>query len=262
MEWQSSFGVEAEWWDHHLVQKKAPGLSNRITGAIYRPEEAHVYAPHYVQSLKIACERIGVQCFDHTFVQPVQDLEAGHVKAGDHVYEADQLIICSGAWAKEWEEALAIDIPIMPIRGQICAYQEPPYSLPYIVFSSQGYLVQKETGVVVAGATEDIAGFQTSVTEQGIQRLQRWAPKLKPSLQDVKPFHQWAGLRPATRDGYPLIGRVTKNPAVLLACGHYRNGILLSPVTAKLVADLLEEKSGVKERLQSFDPTRFQLNAV
>lgn len=94
----------------------------------------------------------------------------------------------------------------------------------------------------MCGASEDIAGFDSSVTERGIRRLMQWNHKVVPVLEGLKPFHRWAGLRPSTLDGQPLIGRLPHADRVLLAAGHYRNGILLSPVTAMLAADCAEGK--------------------
>ncbi len=171
-------------------------------------------------------------------------------------FTGDRLVIASGAWAKELEEVFDISIPVYPIRGQICAYEIPVGQVQHIVYTSQGYLVPKANGTLVNGASEDIAGFNTTVTDKGIKRLTNWNKHILPFLADKIPFHTWAGLRPATQDGFPLIGELTNAPHIIFATGHYRNGILLSPVTGHIVSDLLE---GKKERvpLAMFAPERF-----
>ncbi|PAM93624.1 glycine oxidase ThiO, partial [Flavobacterium sp. IR1] len=121
---------------------------------------------------------------------------------------------------------------------------------------SQGYLVPKANGTLVNGASEDIAGFKTDVTVSGIARLTNWNKNIFPFLTDLNPFHTWAGLRPATQDGYPFIGEHPNAKHIIFATGHYRNGILLSPITAKIVAALLsEEKPPVP--IETFAPDRF-----
>lgn len=150
-------------------------------------------------------------------------------------WTGDRLLLCTGAWSAAWREALGFPIPVYPIRGQICSFPVPFGEVRHIVFSPQGYAVGKRDGTLVCGASEDVAGFDASVTEAGIGRLVRWSRRLFPLLEGLAPVHAWAGLRPATRDGWPLIGPVGER--VFCAFGHYRNGVLLSPVTAAWAAD-------------------------
>lgn len=155
---------------------------------------------------------------------------------------ADRLVVCAGAWSGEYERWFGLSVPIHPIRGQICSYEHQETEVRHMIFSSQAYWVGKRNARLVCGASEDVAGFETSVTERGIGRLIRSSNQLFPFLKGKETAHRWAGLRPATRDGMPMLGQVEGMPAVIMAAGHYRNGILLSPITAHIVADLLEEK--------------------
>src|SRR5699024_3161448 len=122
--------------------------------------------------------------------------------------EADCLLLCTGAWTQEWEQNLGLKLPVQPIRGQICSFNQT-MTLNHMVFGNQGYLVQKGDGSIVCGASEDIAGFDTTVTDKGIGRLLKWSGKLCPQLTHAKPSHSRAGLRPATPDGRPFIGKVS-----------------------------------------------------
>ena len=168
----------------------------------------------------------------------------------------DRLVISSGAWSGLLERDLGIRIPVFPIRGQICSYDITPGHVRHMVFSSQGYMVAKRDGQLVCGASEDLAGFDSSVTEQGIARLEAWNYQMFPFVQELPPTFKWAGLRPATQDGYPLIGMLSTDERIIMACGHYRNGILLSPITANIVAQLLAGKEN-RTALQAFSPQRF-----
>ncbi|MCM2677789.1 glycine oxidase ThiO [Alkalicoccobacillus plakortidis] len=256
--WQKEFGVEATILNQSATQKLEPELSGEVIGAIHYPEESHVYAPDYVKALEKACERSGVELYDHLEHIKLEEWESGirlTSKSGQE-FEADQLVISSGAWAKEYEDVFSLNFPIYPIRGQICAYQLVPERIKHILYSSQGYLVSKADGTLVNGASEDIAGFETTVTEKGINRLTNWNHHMLPFLQELKPFHQWAGLRPATQDGYPLIGRLQQANRVIFYPGHYRNGILLSAATAKAVADLAVRQLPFIS-LDRFEPERF-----
>jgi glycine oxidase len=130
-----------------------------------------------------------------------------------------------------------------------------------MVFTSQAYWVGKGNGTIVCGASEDVAGFDTTVTERGIERLIRATDRSFPFLTGKPTVKRWAGLRPATRDGRPLIGIPPGRPDIIVAAGHYRNGILLSPGTAFIVADLLDG-TATELDIWDFRPERFGLSAA
>src|SRR5690606_36920812 len=149
------------------------------------------------------------------------------IESSQGLFSADQCIICNGAWSAFYENDVQVKLPIFPIRGQICAFEQGDKRVRHMILSSQGYVVYKDTkGTIVCAASEDIAGFDHSVTEKGIYRLIKWSRRLYPFLNDKNPVHRWAGLRPATQDGYPLIGRLEQHPHIIISSGHYRNGIL------------------------------------
>ncbi|MBB6734259.1 glycine oxidase ThiO [Cohnella zeiphila] len=254
--WQRRNGSSGRIVEGEELFRLEPRLSRNVRAALYTPEESHVYAPHYVRSLERACRLIGVDIQDRLEEAAVVRWEREiAVEARDgRAFGGDRLLVCTGAWAQELADALGIPIPIQPIRGQICAYEAEDRPVRHMVFNSQGYLVGKGNGTLVCGASEDVAGFDTSVTERGIERLRAWNKRLFPFLEGRTPFHRWAGLRPATQDGLPLIG---PHGRVVFAAGHYRNGILLSPATAKLAADWIENGEAPAD-YEAFLPSRFE----
>ncbi|WP_332691098.1 glycine oxidase ThiO [Halalkalibacter lacteus] len=256
--WQREWGAQAELISGEQLWKMEPSLSKDVKAAMYYPEESHVFAPDYVKALERACRANGVTIIEHLdVVEVVEWKQSVALRAKDgREFVGDRLIVCSGAWSSELEETFGVRIPVYPIRGQICAYEIPINQVKHIVYTSQGYLVPKANGTLVNGASEDIAGFRTNVTEKGIARLTNWNKHVFPFLEKETPFHTWAGLRPATQDGFPLIGKLDKASHIVFATGHYRNGILLSPVTAVAVADLLDEKEAYSP-LASCKPERF-----
>lgn len=258
--WHNEWGARAELVEGETLRKLEPGLSHEIAAALYCPEESHIYAPSLVAALETACRKLGVQLYDHA--GELVNL-AFHQSFGVTVrmsslpdISADRIVICSGAWSGALERWLGINIPIHPIRGQICSYESIPDDVRHMLFSSQAYWVNKPIGRIVCGASEDVAGFNSSVTDRGIQRLIRASERWLPQLAGRETAHRWAGLRPATMDGLPLVGSVDGKPSAIMAAGHYRNGILLSPVTAKLVGDLLDGESE-SVQLAPFSPNRF-----
>ncbi|MFC6332847.1 glycine oxidase ThiO [Paenibacillus septentrionalis] len=261
LHWQRKYGSTGRIIEGDELFQLEPLLSRQVRAALYTPEECHLYAPDYVLALEQACRNLGVRIYEH--VGQVELLEWNNevtVRAADgRIFGGDQLLVCSGAWAQQTTEVLGMSVPIYPIRGQICAYDRKAHPVNHMVFSSQGYVVGKENGSLVCGASEDVAGFDTNVTEQGIERLKRWNKHIFPALDGMKPFHSWAGLRPSTQDGMPLIGRLSgEKSRILLAAGHYRNGILLSPATAKLISDIAEQKDVAAYNI-AFSPERFSL---
>lgn len=265
LHWQRQYGSSGEIVQGAVLRRMEPYLSDKVQAALYTPEESHIYAPHYVMALEQACRVIGVHIYDGLGQVTLESWQSGNgvsvrSEAGER-FEGDRLLVCSGAWAGESAHTLGIRLPIYPIRGQICAY-ETNYAhmgvqpVRHMVFCSQGYLVAKDNSTLVCGASEDVAGFDTSVTDKGINRLLKWNKQLFPYLSEQAPFHRWAGLRPATQDGYPFIGPLRGAESIILAAGHYRNGILLSPVTAKLVADCISGTAKT-EQWQAFAPDRF-----
>ncbi|MFX3635916.1 MAG: glycine oxidase ThiO [Candidatus Pristimantibacillus sp.] len=237
-----------------------PMLSRNVQAALYTPEESHLYAPDYVHALEQACRAIGVQIYEQLDSLAIVEWQREVVlqSADQRYFSGDRLLVCSGAWAQELASTFNIEIPVYPIRGQICAYKTDAKPVQHMVFGNQGYLVAKENSTLVCGASEDVAGFDTSVTDKGIEWLRKWNKQAFPFLADSVPFHRWAGLRPSTQDGYPLVGSISSSNRVVLAVGHYRNGILLSPVTAQYAADLIEGKK-TPEAYQAFSPERFGL---
>lgn len=256
--WQEKYGADMFMLNQEQLLEREPNLSKDVIGALYNPEEAHVYAPDYVKALEQACLAKGVSIYEELGEVSINELhnEIKLVAETGQSFTAETLIVATGAWANQQAAYFQIELPIYPIRGQICAYQFESHMLNHIIYTSQGYLVPKTNQTIVNGASEDIAGYQTNVTEKGIRRLLNWNKRMLPMLEKEEPFHTWAGLRPATQDGSPFIGRLTKYPNVYFACGHYRNGILLSAITAEVVKqELLGEEPVVP--LQSFRPERF-----
>ncbi|MFS0723285.1 glycine oxidase ThiO [Paenibacillus sp. 1P07SE] len=263
--WQQRFGSPPEIVQGAALRALEPALSTAVRAALYHPDESHIYAPDYVRALEAACRRGGVRILERlgeVRIGMPEDERAYVTDAQGQIYEGDCLVICNGAWAGALQEPLGLQLPVYPIRGQICAYElAEPGTVRHMVFGSQGYVVPKANGTLVCGASEDVAGFDTSVTERGIGRLLNWNHRLYPFLEQLQPYHRWAGLRPATQDGYPLLGKLPGRRQLVMAAGHYRNGILLSPVTAQAAIDLIEERTP-RVSLGRFAPERFSRLAV
>jgi glycine oxidase len=172
-----------------------------------------------------------------------------------------QFIDCTGAWASATSQTAQLRIPVVPRKGQMLAVSLPS-SLPLqlVVRTADVYIVPRTTGPnagrAVIGATIEDAGFDKTLHSRDIDRLHSLAAALLPPLADAPRLETWAGLRPATPDGLPLIGALPAKPNHFIATGHYRDGILLAPATAHLIGQLLSGEDPSID-LASFSPERF-----
>lgn len=244
LEWQRAAGVEVRWLAGEEARRLEPGLPDTVLAALHYPQEHHVYSPHLVQALALAAAGRGV-----TFLEGTEAV--GLITAGDRVLgvvtagsqpgrlAGGHVVLAPGAWAGLWGERLGVEIPVCPVRGQIIALEQNPLPCRKVVFSARGYAVPKVRGMVAVGATEDRAGFDAGVTLAGVAYLSRLAGTLLPGLAAARFRHAWAGLRPWSATGLPLIGPVPGWRGLTLAAGHHRNGILLAPLTGRAVAELV-----------------------
>jgi len=183
------------------------------------------------------------------------------VAIGGETVHAGEIVIANGAWASSWTEALHTPIPVRPVRGQMVALRTSGTALRNVVSSSEGYLLTKPDGATYVGTTVEDVGYDARPTVSGIAGLLALVPRVAPPLAGATFVRAWAGLRPATSDGLPLLGRIPGWSGVTLAAGHFRDGILLAPVTGELGADLVVRRRP-RLPLDAFDPGRFLVRAA
>lgn len=231
-DFRSSLGLRAEWLSPSRCRELEPGLSPSCTGGAFSPEDGEVDPRTLTAALVAALGRGGVQVLQREVVA----LEPGEgVLTGDgNMHRAHTVVYASGAWS-EWlpEEARP---PVRPVKGQILRLRAREPVCERIVRTPEVYIVPRATGEVVVGATVEERGFDTTVTAGAVYELLREAYRALPDLAEVELTEASAGLRPATPDNLPLIGPSTLD-GLVLATGHYRKGILLTPTTADAVAE-------------------------
>ena len=169
-------------------------------------------------------------------------------------YAAGAVVIAAGAWSGRLAQ-LPRPLSVEPLRGQMMAFAWPDGVAPAIVYGDHCYLLQRGDEMLV-GSTMEHAGFDANVTAAGLASLKARASRSYPQLAAMAPFRTWAGLRPGTPDGLPIIGPDRRLPGLWYATGHGRNGILLSGITGELVARGIGGESSIEE-LQPFRPERF-----
>ena len=216
---QRSLGLESEWLVPSAARAGEPGLAPRIAGAIDAPGEAQADPVAVVAALRHAFEALGGR-IEQRDVESLGDIRA------------DQIVIAAGAWSSQ-----IADVRVHPVKGQLLHLRTRDGAQPLagrIVRTPRCYIVPRPDGRVVIGATSEEKGFDTSVDAGAVHRLLEAAWEVLPDVWELEFVQVIAGLRPATPDNRPLIGRASQR--VVNATGHYRNGILLVPLTAQRVA--------------------------
>lgn len=259
--WQSP-SAAVEWVEASALGQVEPGLESPNGGAIFSPYEGQVHAPKMVQAALRAGRRHGVTAY---FGHPVEhvlrdgDGRVVGVRTPERDIYADRgIVIATGAWSGLVGRFVGRNWPVFPIRGQILALVGDHSPVRRIVFVGHRYLVPKPDGRLIVGATEDRAGFDGRVTAAGLQTLTASFDAFGVGLGPLHFDRIWAGLRPATEDGLPVIGPLADRPEVFVASGHYRNGVLLTPVTANWALNWASGRFDAKAA-RAFRPDRWPL---
>ena len=256
-----SFGGRVEWLDARALRDAEPSLAPAVLGAAWLRDDLVCENRALLFALQRAARKLGVEI--HSDSPVAIRVESGRVRgvvAGAQAIDADLVINAAGAWASAIAE-LPGHPALYPVRGQMLGFHtDQPDALRHVVRWDDGYAIPRSAGRIVVGSTvEPDSGFTKAVTPEAVARLTTGIATALPGLA-VERRLAWSGLRPATSDELPLLGAMTGVDGYLLAAGHYRNGILLTPVTASAIADLAEGKTPAID-LAAFAPSRASLAA-
>lgn len=256
---QKDEGLAVEWLTGDEAREREPFLAPRLSAAVFAPSDHQVDNRRLLEALRTAFRKAGGRLHEHTPIRaitPDEEAPAVVTEDGDRV-EAAQVVLAAGVWSRQIEglppEARP---PVRPVKGQMIELQmELPFDLQHVVRGPEAYLAPKSSGRLLVGATNEEMGFDTRVTAGGLYDLLEGAWDVVPGIYDLAVRDTWAGLRPASRDHAPIVGHAPV-PGVVYATGHYRHGILLTPITAHEVARLV--RSGeTSSWIEPFSPQRF-----
>jgi glycine oxidase len=253
-------GLDVERLLPSAARRREPALAPTIRLALDVPGDHSADPRATVFALAEAGRRTGVALYTRAAVRRIscEGAKIANVQlAGGAVVATEQVVVAAGAWSGALAGLPdAARFPLRPVKGQIMRLRDPagPGLLERIVRFEGGYLVPRGDGRYVLGATMEERGFDTSVTAGGLYELLRDAGELVPGIHELAVEEAAAGLRPATPDNAPVLGRCAEVEGLVWATGHHRNGILLAPVTAELVVGALEGADDVPD---AFGPGRF-----
>jgi glycine oxidase len=238
--WQTAAGLNVERLDRSEVKALEPDASDSVIGGLYFPDNGQVENRKLVDALAASAKRLGVDIREGVEVKSVlsdQGKIVGVETMQGHM-PADRVVITTGAWASHIELGeVQLPIEVKPIRGQMICYRPHEVAIRHVIYSRRGYLVPRADGRLLAGATAENVGFESGVTDDGLRTLRDAAVEIAPGLCTSEVVDHWAGLRPYSVGGLPFIGPVKTVEGVFAAIGHFRNGILLTPITARMIAD-------------------------
>ncbi len=247
-------GVATEWLEPAAARSAYPALGP-IAGALMTPTHGYVAAPQLAAALARAAERGGAILRRGAVQRIDRHGSSFRVTTTAGVCEADTIVIAAGAWSNAIEGIRTP--PLRPVRGQLLHLGGLAAPVSTIVWGPDCYIVPRLDGTLLVGATVEDAGFDERTTAAGVRDLLDAACDLLPDASGATFLDARAGLRPATPDQLPALGSYPDEPDIVHACGHYRNGVLLAPITARLTADLIVD--GTKDDcLDAFSPNRFR----
>jgi glycine oxidase len=258
---QQALGLPVAWLERDALLRKEPVLSEDLCGGFHLPREHSLDPVRLTRALRRSAEAKGAVIASRTEATRIEANPGGRpavLTAGGECHAADAVVLAAGAWSSAVAAAGFTPPPAEPVRGQIVCFRAPDL-LSHIVIGTDAYLVPRGDGRIVVGSTMERAGFDRSVTAEGLLRLTSAALALVPPLRG-RPFSgAWAGLRPGSPDGLPILGCLADG--VYAACGHLRLGVTLAPITARLVTALIAgTEPGID--LTPFRPERFGAPAV
>jgi len=257
-------GLAAEGISSEAARKMEPALGPAVSAAAWFPDEATVEPRLLMAAVLEGASRRGVEIRQNYAVTSLRCEKGGDgercvgIAAGENQIEAKFVVLAAGCFTGAIKSGAEKFLPASfthPVRGQMIALHPKSARLSRVLRSERGYLVPRRDGKIVAGSTTEDTGFEKRVTAEGVRSILSAALDLMPTLAGAEIVETWSGLRPGTIDGLPILGPAAVE-GLLVATGHFRNGILLAPVTAKLICDWIL-RGRVNLDVAKFSPARF-----
>lgn len=251
-------GVRVETLENVSFLDREPSLrsiADQIQVAFELPDEMQLRAPPHLNALIQACRQNGVTFHVDTqakhFTTRGDEIECLETSTGS--VRGRQYCVCNGPWAAGLFQPLGIVLPVEPWRGQLVIWDCEQAWFRRVINEGLRYFVPREDGVLLVGATVEDVGFDLQTTDDALDELVRYSREILPQLDNSHPKKIWAGLRPKTPDGYPIMGRVPGFANLSVSAGHFRSGLHLSPASAVFMASILLDDTPPQ------DPNKFQL---
>jgi glycine oxidase len=273
-DWQTRAGLAVEKLSALEARELERCIKPSLLAALRFPQDVQVENRRLLSALANSIQRLGVKTITETTVNSLC-IEHGRltgVETSRGFVGCPTVIVASGSWTsfigvtcKGSNDGKSLPpfpmVRIEPVRGQMVCFDSKPQLTRHVIYSPRGYIVPRRDGRLLAGSTSEAAGFAREVTTSGIGSIVNNAQEIAPGISNLPMIDSWAGLRPRAADGLPVLGPCDEIEGVFYATGHYRNGILLAPITGELIAQAVIDRV-VSPSLVPFSPNRFEPVAV
>lgn len=260
-QWQHTAGLNVKKLKADCVRKLEPLVNEKLRWALKFPDDHQVDNRRLTKALELAARNAQVVFqprTEATSIEIANSRVTGVLTSRGRI-AAETVIIAAGSWSTAIPLNAGLFLPlfrVQPVRGQMVAIEMPEPALQHIIYSRSAYLIPRLSGFIIAGSTTEHVGYDKRTTAGGINSILQRAFEIAPALSTQPMIETWAGLRPKAGDEWPSLGADGAVQGLIYATGHYRNGILLTPITAKAISELvLRGVSSVD--LAPFSPQRF-----
>lgn len=261
-EWQRAAGLEVEYLSAEEVRRHEPFVSPDVREGVLFPNDWQVENRKLLFALRRYAELNDIQIVEDTEIERliVEDGRVLGAESANGRFLADKTVLTTGAWTSLIKLGVAeMPFKVEPVRGQMVVLQTAKRVFQHVLYSRRGYLVPRLDGRVLAGSTTEKAGFDKTLSDAAAVGLRAMASEIAPNTSGLPTVDHWSGLRPYAFDGLPILGGLEGIAGLTIATAHYRNGILLAPLTAEIVADNVLSGTALPP---AFSPDRFRLRSV
>jgi len=235
-----------QWADKNSIlftenYKEYPSNMHIPAKSIFLPEIAQVRVTRLLKALHASLLGLGVTIFEDTAITglEIHNDQCKSAATASKKYNADSFVISAGAWSEQILGSVSNDIKMKPVLGQMLCVKFPSQQLETMVLDGGHYFIPRKDGHVLIGSTMEDVGFAKDITQAASDNLMEWACALWPNIADAKFVKQWSGLRPATDNGKPYLGKLKDHDNIYINAGHFRKGILQAPICARNIADMI-----------------------
>jgi glycine oxidase len=238
--WAEREQVPIEVLDRNALAEKEPGLDLHHDGSLWMPEVGQIRNPRLGKALRSSlAKRITLREREEVLDLQIVGGKVRGVRTVNGMIEADRVVICTGAWTAQLLEKIGRKPEIHPVRGQMILFFAKPSQIRHLTLYRERYVIPRADGRVLIGSTLEEAGFEKTTTAEAKEELYRIAVEMYPLLKRTPIEDHWAGLRPGSPSGVPYIGPYPEAEGLYLNAGHFRNGLVTGPASARLISDQL-----------------------
>lgn len=242
--WAAKYAANVQEVDADAIRRLEPALPAGHASGLWMPDVAQIRNPSLIQALREDLHLRGVRVAENTEVTHLLS-KRGQIRGVQTDYSevmADQVIVACGAWSATLLKELGQEVQVMPVRGQMLLFRAQPGQLQRIVLWQGHYAIPRRDGRVLVGSTMEEVGFNKDVTDEARDDLAQVAREMVPALADAPMERHWAGLRPGSPTGVPFIGAHPTIEGLFINAGHFRNGVVMAPASAQLLADIVQNR--------------------